>query len=52
MKARALNAKKIFLYSNSQLKTALRLYERYGFEYLEVKDAPFVTADIKMELML
>src|SRR5436853_7252944 len=51
-KARTLNAKKIFLYSNSQLRTALKLYEKYGFQYLEVKDAPFVTADVKMELVL
>ena len=51
-KARTLNAKKIILYSNSRLKTALKLYEKYGFQYLEVKDAPFVTADVKMELAL
>ncbi|HEV7782952.1 MAG TPA: GNAT family N-acetyltransferase [Chitinophagaceae bacterium] len=49
--ARKKNAKKIFLYSNSQLKTALKLYEQYGFKHVEVIDAPFLTADVKMELI-
>jgi ribosomal protein S18 acetylase RimI-like enzyme len=46
------NAKKIFLFSNSQLKTAIALYLKYGFKHVDVKDAPFVTADVKMELEL
>ena len=50
--ARIRKAKKIILYSNSQLKTALGLYEKYGFGHVEVKDAPFLTADVKMELSL
>ncbi len=50
--ARQRNALRIFLYSNSQLKTALSLYEKYGFRHIAVKDAPFVTADVKMELTL
>jgi putative acetyltransferase len=45
-------AKKIFLYSNSQLVTALKLYKKYGFEHVDVINAPFVTADVKMELSL
>lgn len=45
-------AKKVFLFSNSQLKTALKLYEKYGFSYVEVGDAPFLTADVKMELSI
>ncbi|MBY0478506.1 MAG: GNAT family N-acetyltransferase [Chitinophagaceae bacterium] len=49
-KARELGAVKIELYSNHQLKPALKLYEQYGFMYIEVKDSPFETADIKMEL--
>lgn len=52
LEANNLSAKKLFLYSNSQLKTALKLYEQYGFKYVPVVDAPFVTADIKMELQL
>ena len=50
--ARELGASKIILYSNSQLRTALGLYTRYGFTHVAVTDAPFVTADVKMELHL
>ncbi len=45
-------AGKLFLYSNSQLKTALKLYEKYGFRHVDPTNSPFVTADVKMELML
>jgi putative acetyltransferase len=45
-------AKKLILYSNSQLTAALALYKSYGFTDLVVKDSPFVTADVKMELVL
>ncbi len=51
-KAAALGAKKIELFSNHQLQSALKLYEKYGFNYVDVKDSPFETADIKMELAL
>jgi GNAT superfamily N-acetyltransferase len=51
-KARALRARKVILFSNHQLKAALGLYEKYGFRYIPVKDSPFLTADIKMELSL
>jgi putative acetyltransferase len=51
-KARELGVKKIILFSNHQLKAALGLYEKYGFQYIPVKDSPFLTADIKMELTL
>ena len=50
--AKEWNAKKIFLYSNSQLTAALHLYEKYGFRHVPVVDAPFVTADVKMELVM
>jgi putative acetyltransferase len=43
-------ANKLMLYSNSQLKSALALYKSYGFKEIELKDSPFVTADVKMEL--
>lgn len=49
-KAKELEAKKVELFSNHQLKNALKLYEKYGFSYIEMKDSPFQTADIKMEL--
>jgi len=50
--AKKLKAKKIFLFSNSQLVTALKLYEKYGFRHVEVTDSPLLTADVKMELSL
>jgi putative acetyltransferase len=50
--ARNQNAKKIFLFSNSQLQTAIKLYRKYHFEHIPVTHAPFLTADIKMELSL
>ena len=50
--AKKLKAEKIFLFSNSQLLTALRLYEKYGFRHVEVTDSPLLTADVKMELSL
>ena len=50
--ARAWNAKRITLYSNSQLKTALTLYEKYGFRHITVENSPYVTADVRMELIL
>jgi N-acetylglutamate synthase-like GNAT family acetyltransferase len=51
-KARQLNAKKIFLYSNSQLQTAISLYKKYGFVHVDASNSPLLTADIKMELTL
>ena len=49
-KAKEMKASKIILFSNSNLQTAIRLYEKFGFKHMEVVDAPFETADIKMEL--
>jgi len=51
-KARELKAKKIFLYSNSQLQTAITLYKKYGFVHVDASNTPLLTADIKMELIL
>jgi N-acetylglutamate synthase-like GNAT family acetyltransferase len=51
-KAKTIHAKKISLFSNHQLLTALKLYEKYGFRRIPVKDSPFETADVKMELLL
>jgi putative acetyltransferase len=50
--AKRLKAVKLVLFSNSQLRAALGLYEKYGFKYVPVADSPFVTADIKMEMDL
>lgn len=51
-KARELNAKKLFLYSNSQLQTAISLYKKYGFVHVDPSNSPLLSADIKMELTL
>jgi len=51
-KARELKAKKIFLYSNSQLQTAISLYKKYGFVHVDASNSPLVTADVKMEMTL
>lgn len=51
-KAVEVKARKIELFSNHQLLAALKLYERYGFKHVEMKDSPFVTADVKMELVI
>lgn len=45
-------AHKLILYSNSQLTSALSLYKSYGFKNIDLKDSPFATADVKMELLL
>jgi GNAT superfamily N-acetyltransferase len=49
-KVKELGGVKLFLFSNHQLQTALNLYEKFGFQHVEVKDSPFETADVKMEL--
>jgi N-acetylglutamate synthase-like GNAT family acetyltransferase len=51
-KAKELKAKKIFLYSNSRLTTAISLYQKYGFTHVDASGSPLQTADIKMELSL
>jgi putative acetyltransferase len=51
-KAKEIGAKKLLLFSNHQLQTALKLYEKYGFYHVAVEDSPFQTADVKMELVL
>ena len=50
--AKKLKAKKVSLFSNSQLVTALAMYEKFGFKHVEVTDSHLVTADVKMELSL
>lgn len=43
---------RIILYSNHQLQQAIRIYEKFGFRHVPVHDSPFVTADVKMELII
>jgi len=51
-KANEIGAKKVSLFSNHQLQTALNLYEKYGFYHVELVNSPMETADIRMELIL
>jgi putative acetyltransferase len=50
--ARTWNAKKVTLHSNSQLQTALSLYKKYGFYNISAENSPYITADVRMELIL
>jgi putative acetyltransferase len=50
--AKRIKAEKVILFSNSQLQTALKLYEKYGFRNVAVTGTPLLTADVKMELSL
>ena len=50
--AKQAHAERVTLFSNHQLQTVIHLYEKYGFRHVEVTDAPYETADIKMELIL
>ncbi|MDP4264322.1 MAG: GNAT family N-acetyltransferase [Bacteroidota bacterium] len=51
-KAREIGAKKLTLFSNHQLQTAIGLYSKYGFRHVALHDSPFETADVRMELLL
>jgi len=50
--ARSWNARKLSLYSNSQLQTALKLYTNYGFYHIPTSNSTYETADVRMELLL
>jgi len=49
-KAKALGVKRIILFSHTSLRTAIALYEKYGFEHVDLTDSPFATANVKMVL--
>ncbi len=51
-KARELAALRISLLSNSQLTTAIALYEKYGFRHIPITNSHYVTADVMMEILL
>lgn len=50
--ARNLGAKKIILYSNQKLESALKLYFKLGFKRVIDTDGKYKTSDIKMEMNL
>jgi len=49
-KAKELGAQKVILYSNSQLKPAISLYEKLGFKHLPVGIGEYKRSDVKMEI--
>jgi GNAT superfamily N-acetyltransferase len=51
-KAREMDVRQLFLFSNHQLSSAIQLYEGFGFRHVPVVDSPFATADVRMELVL
>ena len=49
-KAKALNIKKLILFSNTILKPAIHLYRKYGFQEVPLGDSEYNRSNIKMEL--
>jgi N-acetylglutamate synthase-like GNAT family acetyltransferase len=49
-KANELKAKKIILFSNTKLRTALHLYRKYGFVEVPITNSGYIRSDIQMEL--
>ena len=45
-------AKKLFILSNSRLKTALHIYYKHGFEEIKLKDYEYERGDIAFELII
>jgi len=48
--AKLLAAKRVYLVSSSQLKTALLLYHQYGFRHVPLTNSHYHSADVMMEL--
>ncbi len=51
-RAAALAAKKIFLYSNTKLRAAIKMYRKYGFAEVPFENSQYQRANIKMEKLL
>ena len=51
-KAKELGAQKVILYSNTALKPAIHLYNKFGFEEVPLGNVEYKRADIKMEIDL
>ncbi|NNK19601.1 MAG: GNAT family N-acetyltransferase [Maribacter sp.] len=51
--AKQKNWVKLVLYSSTKLPTALYIYRKFGFKFVELEnDLPYARSDIKMELQL
>ncbi len=51
-KAKQLNAKRVYLETNSSLSPAISLYKKLGFEQIENFTSPYERADVAMEVHL
>lgn len=45
-------AKRLFILSNSKLKAALHIYEKYGFHEIKLEDYEYARGDIAFEYMV
>lgn len=45
-------AKRFFILSNSKLKAALHIYEKYGFHEIKLEDYEYIRGDIAFEYMV
>ena len=50
--ARQMGIPRLVLYSNTKLKPAIHLYQKYGFTEVELEPGHYVRANIKMEKLL
>jgi len=50
--ARQKQIKKLILYSNTRLESAIHLYKKYGFVQIELEQGLYERANIKMELVI
>jgi GNAT superfamily N-acetyltransferase len=51
-KARSMGARKVVLYSNSKLETALNIYRKFGFKDITPECGKYGRCDVKMEIDL
>ena len=45
-------AGRLFILSNSKLKTALHIYEKYGFHEIKLEDYEYIRGDIAFEYIV
>jgi len=50
--AKNLSIQTLILYSNTQLKSAIHLYQKYGFKEINLENGVYERANIKMEKVL
>ena len=50
--AERVGARRVMLFTNSRLRPAIHLYEKFGFVHMPLGDSEFDTADVRMEAVL